>query len=322
MTFKSTQTVLVFCFFLVVTGMLSCEKVKYIYEAKKCEEPVKVVVPDSSLQVLFTETFDAGTLGSKPWINLQPGNENYAAIINGALRHNLMTDRVGNDPISGKKASGLYSHTFLASNYYRVDTIGAVTLEMKFRFDDSYWKNTAGTATYPLAAGKMFLSDAVEDSNGPYLALTNSGTNVTITANNGSALFNNWTSRPYGWKNANGTARINMYLQVANPLFRTDGVWRTLTMEVQYNPGNVGYNKGRLKADGMVLTDTNAFSNTDSLGWFNLPIEYKLKGFRAYASSVDITTASEDHGTHPANYTGYAGGFEIDKYTLYRGYKN
>src|SRR5690606_10128599 len=127
------------------------------------------------LELLFTETFDTGSLSSKTWIHLQSGNQNYSAIVNGALRHNLRTGLGGTDPISGKTRSGLQTHTFLASNFYDADTIGAITFEMKFRFDQSFWKTTAGDA-FPIGAGKLFLSDTDYDSNGPYLGLTNYGT--------------------------------------------------------------------------------------------------------------------------------------------------
>lgn len=280
----------------------------------------EVIDPENDdLPVLFTETFDNGTLASKTWINQQSGNQNYAAIVNGALRHNLRTGLSGADPISGKLRSGLYSHTFLASNYYSPDTIGAITLEMRYRFDHSYWKTTAGDPS-PIAAGKLFLSDTEYDSNGPYLGLTDYGT-ITLVSQNGPSDFNTWTTRTYGWKNANGTSRNNMYLRADTAVFKTDATWRTLSLEIQYNPDSIGYNKGRLKCDGVVLTD-HAARNTDSLGWFNLPPEYVLKGFRIYASSVDITSGAEDFSTHPSIYSGYAGGFEVDSYTLYRGYKN
>ncbi|MFT3676859.1 MAG: hypothetical protein QM781_13280 [Chitinophagaceae bacterium] len=308
--------------FFAVIGFSSCKK--SLVETTVGNQPVKTegeppVAHLDTRELLFTETFDSGTLASKPWIGLQSGNQNYSAIVNGVLRHNLRTALGGNDPITGKKRSGLQTHTFKASNFYSADTIGSITVEMKFRFDQSFWSTSAGDA-YPIAAGKLFLSDTDFDSNGPYLGLTNYGT-ITLVAQNGTSDFNTWTSRTYGWKNASGTARNNIYLRTDTAVFKTDGEWRTLTFEIRYNPDSIGYHKGRLKSDGVVLVD-NAGLNTDAQGWFNLPIEYVFKGFRMYASSVDITSGAQDYSTDPTTYAGYAGGFEVDSYTIYRGYKD
>lgn len=282
----------------------------------------------SALALLKDENFLSGTLASKTWIENQSGNENYSAIVTTsdnkkALRHNVDTDRGSNDPISNKLPSGLYTHKFLCTNFYRSSTTKSIVFEQVHRFDDSWW-HTQPNDAYPIIAGKLFLEDYTVGSNACYLGLTNNG-QLTFIAGNESLpnttwshqLDGGWTNRAYGWKNSNGTARNSIVFNNSTRLFGSNGVWCKFTLEIIYNPNNIGYHKGRIRICDEIIFDSLAV-NTDSNGWFNLPIEYEFKGTRFITSSVDLNSP-QDSVTDPGTYTGIAGGLEVANYTLYSG---
>ena len=289
-------------------------------------------VPPPALTLLKEETFETGTLASKTgWIDLPSGNENYAAIVEIGgkkyLRHNLNGNLAATpDPISGKLRNGQYSNTFLSSDFYESTEDAAITFEMEFFLDDCWVKNKAVSPDpYPAIAGKLFLSDETVDHEACYFGLTDLGSLVLVSGNDGSAgsIWNNsdpasWHLRPEGWRTSGGAASKFIYFDSSvATLFASDGIQRKFTFEIVYNPGGIGYHKGRFKVDGAILHDGSA-SNTDAQGWFNLPIEYKLKGPRIYVANLDINTPL-DFTTNPETYSGYALGFNVDRYAIYSG---
>jgi hypothetical protein len=279
--------------------------------------------------LLFRETFESGALSSKSgWLEYPSSNLNYAAIVTSgsgkALRHNLHNSRGSNDPISDRPCSGLYTHCFRADLYHTAETHPEITFDHTYRFDDCLWDTNVNDA-YPLIAGKLFITDKTVDSLALYLGLTNNTTLTLVCGNDASGVWSNdpaigWVKESYGWRNVNATARNNILFATPNPVFRSDGVSRTLRLEIRYNPGSIGYHKARIKIGGITLHDSLGI-NTDEDGWFNLPPEFELKGVRVYAADLDINDA-QDSISNPETYEGIAAGYEVDEYALYSGVGN
>lgn len=286
---------------------------------------LKSETTESVLSLLKREDFETGTLASKTWIENQSGNLNYSAIVSSgggyALRHNLHNSRGSNDPISDKPCSGLYTHIFRADQFHTAAANPAVSLDMKFKLDQCLW-DTNVNDVYPYIAGKLFICDKTVDSLAMYLSLTSTTTMTFTSGNDGSGIWSpdpavGWCSRAYGWRNVNATARGNISFSTPTGVFKSDGTARNLRMEVRYNPGAIGYHKARFRINDVVLHDSTAV-NTDADGWFNLPPEFELKGFRFYAADLDVNDAL-DVGTNPGTYSGHAAGLEVLEYSLYSG---
>lgn len=283
-------------------------------------------ITETVLTLLKAEDFQTGTLASKSgWLEYPSSNLNYAAIRTDGdrklLRHNLHNSRVGNDPISDKPCSGLYTHCFRADLYHTALANPEITFDHTYRFDDCLWDTNVNDA-YPLMAGKLFITDKTVDSLALYFGLTNNGTLTLVCGNDASGVWSNdvavgWVKETYGWRNVNATVRNNIVFTTGTHVFRSDGQLRTLRLEIKYNPGAIGYHKARIKIAGVVLHDSLAV-NTDEGGWFNLPPEFELKGVRVYAADLDINDA-QDVTTNPGTYTGHAAGYEVDSYALYDG---
>lgn len=267
--------------------------------------------------LLKREVFETESLAEKTWITHNSGNLNYIDIVDEDgkkyLRQNLNND-TATDPITGKLCDGNQTHTFLASNFYDPAVENHIVYEMDYRFDNSLW-DTNVNDPYPIIAGKMFMPDVTYGVEGPYLGLRNSGT-LVIVAQNGPIPWSDWTSRDYGWKTSGGAARNDIYLSAGTSVFVSDGALKSLRLEIQYNPGAIGYHKGRIFLDGILFTDATGI-NTDVDGWFNLPIEYEFRGTRVYVAGLDINDF-QDYSTGPETYSGYAGGYEIKRYAVYK----
>lgn len=283
-------------------------------------------ITEPVLTLLKAEDFQDGTLASKSgWLEYPSSNLNYAAIVTDGdrklLRHNLHNSRGSNDPISDKPCSGLYTHCFRADLFHTAIANPAITFVINHRFDKCLWDTNVNDA-YPLMAGKLFITDKTVDSLALYLGLTNNTTLTLVCGNDGSGVWSNdiavgWVKETYGWRNVNATVRNTIVFTTPTPVFRSDGQLREQRLEVKYNPGGIGYHKGRLKISGVVLHDSLGV-NTDAEGWFNLPPEFELKGVRVYAADLDVNDA-QDVTTDPGTYTGHAAGYEVDSYALYDG---
>jgi hypothetical protein len=280
------------------------------------------------LTLLFAEDFSTGTLAEKTWIWYQSGNLNYAAIADRdgvkVIRQNIFTDRGSNDPITGKLPSGLAGHMFLASNFHNSEDNPEITFEMTLRFDDCHWKST-DAPDYPQIAGKMFIQDTIAHHAAGYLSLTN-GNQLRITSGNNGVSGDTWSlvdaggwvNRDYGWRTTGGAPRGGFYFATPTPIFRSDGVFRTLVFEVKYNPGNIGYHKCRFKIAGEPLHDASGV-NTDANGWFNYPIEFEFEGMRVICAAGPDFNDPDDIDTMPGTYTGYIAGYEATDYTISAG---
>ena len=179
---------------------------------------------------------------------------------------------------------------------------------------------------YPQIAGKLFIRDKTDGILACYLGLTN-GTSLTLVSGNDGIANRTWshsdnggwTNREYGWRNTNNSPKNQIYFNTPDPIFRSDGVRRKLTFEVLYNPGGVGYNKGRLKINDVVIHENGTAINTDANGWFNLPIEFEFDGYRAICSTGPDFGDVEDFISDPETYSGYVAGYEVSEYRLYSG---
>lgn len=271
--------------------------------------------------------FDSGTISTAE-IGTQGSNINtYAAIYqksSGAyvLRENIASDSVFPtlmDPITGKEASGLSTHYPKVSSFYTPGTDTHIALDVDFAHDDCFWANAAGNPA-PNISGKWFILDTVIDSDSMYFSLNNHVPYIQIISSNGPSSWANWSlERTYGWKTDAGAAANNIKLRrpTGENAFCSDGVTRTLRIEVDTDNGGLEYHRMRIWLNGIVLHDHNTTTkNTDANGWFPIPPEFNLKGLRIYANNQDTTANAKDKLTDPTLYDGYIAGFEIHQYRL------
>lgn len=297
------------------------------------------------LQLLHEENFESGTLTSKTWINNQAGNENYSGIVtspNGGtkvIRHNLFTNKTTNgglDELTGKLCSHLNTHIYRADSFYNYVTHPKITLEMRYRYDKCRWEHTAGI-TYPMVKGKLFVEDTSVAQLAFYFSVDDGRLicGNTDAADLPNAIYNpadpkSWNKRSYGWRDNDGiSVKNSLYFDysVLGGLnngcpFASDGVWRKMQLEIKYNPDGIGYHKARLRINDTIIHAnfaSMAAGTTDANGWFNLPIEFHLKGFRSYTADATELLGGDDMYTLPATYDGYLAGYEVDYYKTWRG---
>lgn len=288
---------------------------------------------EGAVVLLKREDFEAGTFAEKPWILHQRGNYDYSAIVTDAdgqkaIRHMMNSNRTPAldpaylDPIGGKPSNGLYTHRFAVNQFATPETHDHIILHQWHRFDQSWW-NTEDANPYPIVTGKLFFESTDVNSDAWYLGLTDAGTILVISGN--SSLSNTpwshvsdggWCNRSYGFRNADGvTPRHNFTLVLPGKLFGSTGEEYKLSFELKYNPGGIGYNKGRIFVGDAVCHSDNGV-NTDDDGWFNLPPEFVFQGTRFINAAGDIKSP-QDFTTHPATYTGHVGGLQVSKYELW-----
>lgn len=266
-------------------------------------------------------------LGQLTYIQHTHGTLSYSSVVNArgfpgkkALRHNLNTEFTGNDPLTGKPANCLYGHTFLVSNFHTPAQDTGVQLVQRYRLDNSYWDTQAGT--YPLVSGKLLIEDITVSHLSAYLELVNDTTVRIISGNDSannqtwsSAANGGWCNRSYGWRGTSDQV-VNFFdFDTPKSVFRSDGKLRELTFEVKYNPAGIGHHLMKILIDGEALLDSDDV-NTDSEGWFVMPIEFGFKGTRFLTAVTDFNV-SEDFVSSPINYSGYAGGVEVLHYAVY-----
>lgn len=282
--------------------------------------------PPVNLAVVLDEQFASTTINTSV-IGFNSGNQNYQKVVTLAgggnvLRQNLLSGVTATDPLTGQSTNGLQTHWCKCTNYYTPNVDLYYAHEVTYSFDDCHWANAAGAAK-PGFSGKYFILDAhiPTDSNSMYFSLTD-GNVLRIVASNGPGPWENWTSEPWGLRTNTGEVAngINLKLENGNRVFRSDGIIRTLMMEVDKRDTAAPYCKIRVTANGQILHDNNTnpdFINTDENGWWKGPKDFNIKGFRIYAKSPDDNGVnSRDMTDDPVAHSGYKCGNNIYRYRV------
>lgn len=240
------------------------------------------------------------------------------------MRMNFNTQDSGPDPISGQTREGNFTTSYRAGIFYNKSDHPAIIYKWRYRLDDSYWAaNVAeGPFPYKVGDGKIFLTDKTKDHEGPYLGFKNfDNRTITIVAGNGAGVWSpstGWVStETYGWKgDVNGALTL---VCDDGYLLRTDGAWRTPTIEILYNPGNIGYNKMRFRSDTGSIYRDPTHGNTDEDGYLPMYLGYEFKGIKYYSSHIAFSAGRRDFSTDPELYGGYAGGIDHSDHWLHFG---
>lgn len=244
------------------------------------------------------------------------------------LRHNFNTVDTGPDPISGQQREGNFTSQFNAGMFYTKSEHPAITYKYRVRLDDSYWAANLAEGPFPkpVTDGKIFMEDKVARHESFYLGFKNftSSRSITIVSGNGTGQWHpssGWCfTESYGWKHTNGS-RIGLLnlIPESGYIMRSDGVFRTVTMEVKYNPGGIGYNLVRFKSETGAIYHDLSHGNTDENGWLPMNLNFEFRGIKWYSSPIAFTAGRQDVTTNPELHTGYAGGLETSDHWLYSG---
>jgi len=302
----------------------------------------QIVVPpvQTGLTLLKRTSFETAPLGhttSMPEIAHYAETAKRAMIVNShgsrVLRHNLNTVDDRPDPITGQMPEGSFTHYFNCKLFANKNLYPQQTWKVRQRFGHSYWCSNVAEGPFPptVGDGKYFLQDVSKRQLGPYFGFKNfpDTRNITLVAGNDSnsnqtfshPTAGGWTNRPEGWKHSTtGAALNNLTLTPASGfIFRTDGVFYTLTIEIKYNPGGIGYNKVRFRSDTGEIYHDLKHGNSDVNGWINFPLEWEFEGARAYSNPIAFTAGRQDVTTHPEIYNDVCGAYEILWYEYYSG---
>lgn len=225
----------------------------------------------------------------------------------------------GNDPISGQAREGNFTTSYNAGIFYNKSDHPALIYKWRYRLDDSYWSANVneGPFPYPVGDGKIFLTDKTKDHEGPYLGFKNfDNRKITVVAGNGTGVWDpstGWVAtEDYGWTRTDGETPIGTIDLVCDDgyLMRTDGEWYEPTIEILYNPGNIGHNKIRFRSStGSIYRDL-VYGNTDEDGYLPMYLHYEFKGIKYYSSYIAFSAGRQDFTTNPELYSGYAGGID------------
>lgn len=234
------------------------------------------------------------------------------------MRMNFNTVDAGPDPISGQTREGNFTTSYNAGIYYNKSDHPAIIYKWRYRLDDSYWAANAaeGPFPYPVGDGKIFFEDKKVSQLSWYLGFKNFDNRaITIVSGNGTGIWDPYTGwvaqAPYGWRRANGNPIGILELFCDDGyLMRTDGEWHSPSVEFLYNPGNIGYNKIRIRSGtGSIYRDLT-HGNTDADGWLNMYSDFEFKGIKYYSSYIAFSATRQDVTTNPELYSGYAGGID------------
>lgn len=222
-----------------------------------------------------------------------------------AMRMNLKEGRV--DPITGLTGHGLYTANWMPS----VSMGSEMTWVQNFRFDACDW-NVAGDAVgnqVDIKLGYLMGPNPNNLSDTFYLAGTLGNTTVLNIADNGGGLTG-WENRAYGWRTGGVTPRSVLYMTTGFPS-GADATYHEFKFQIKYNYQGLGYSKARMIMDGHIFTDAN--NNCDAQGWFNMPPEMIVYGFRLCYTTTGATSIATDVSSN------YACGVQYDDFAVYNG---
>lgn len=227
-----------------------------------------------------------------------------------SLRLNLKDGAV--DPITGKTGDNLQTPNYWPSAALTVSSKTEVARwEGKFRFDACNWPsgNINAKLLYMLSSDPDALANTFYIASN---ALGGSEGSFNIADNGGTA--SGWQTRPYGWNYASGNDKITLNLKTGQA-FGADATWHDLAIEVDYVNGGAGYSRMRIAIDGIWAQEVNPLDgNVDANGWFNMPPEMVIHGFRlCYADETAALNSTDGTGDN------YAAGVQWDDLAVYEG---
>lgn len=243
--------------------------------------------PAPALELLASDSFNSG-LGQ-----LTPSHT-------GIIRHARTTNKPKSgthclrlnlkagidDPITGLAGHGLYTANWMPA----VPQKKRMRWVFNYRLDAADWKIANNGVLMKL--GYVMASNPDDLQQTFYVSGNMTPGNFLNLAGNGGT-HTGWHLRDYAWKTAQGNPSLTLYLDHPNPC-AADGKWHEIIFDVINNFNNLGYNKMRITVDGVRLYESNGAKNIDADGYFNMPPEQPMYGFRLGYAAPEVTSLVVD----------------------------